>query len=578
MCTPKVAIAQFNPKPGRLKENAARVVAWIRQAEECGAELVVFPEDCISGYCIGDLQRNQNLVHSSHDVLMRDVLPHVGQIAAVVGLTSPGESGGGDQTPWARNSFVVMREGRLLQIGAKTLLVNDGVLDDARYFQPQLPGDVAPVRLPGPTITSVGVLVCQDMWDDDSLIKPASILAGKGAELLVVINSSPFHVGKVQERMDVARRRVVETGLPLLYVNTVGAQDNGKNVILFDGASFMLGADGRTVALCPGFEEGLYFPETRPEVAVADRIAQLAQALEFGIQQFFGRTGHRGAVIGLSGGIDSALNAAFLVKALGPENLLCVNMPTRFSSQITRDNAAQQATRLGVEYVVSPIEEVVALKRRLFEQQAGKQMGGLTFENVQARERGNVLMTWAQERNRLVVGNGNKTEFQRGYATLYGDLIGAVMTLGDIPKTDVYRLAQWVNGQWGGWIPQSAIDVAPSAELSDSQDVNQGLGDPFDYDVEAPMGVEIIEYGRTPEGLRRLFELGQLNQALWQPVRGSVPVYQKLTPPEFEEYARNVQQAIEASVFKRVQSPPILKLSRRAFGFDLRESLFARSF
>lgn len=572
-----VAIAQFNPRPGRLEENAARMVAWIREAEQQGAELVVFPEDCISGYCIGDLQRNRSLVHSSFDVLMREVLPQVGRISAVVGLTAPGEEDEGQAQPvWARNSFVVMREGRILHSGAKTLLVNEGVLDDARYFRPQHASEVVPVLLPGPEITSVGVLVCQDMWDDDSLVKPASILASKGAQLLVVINSSPFHVGKVQERLEVAQRRVAETGLPLVYVNTVGAQDNGKNIILFDGASFMLDSDGSLVAHCPGFEEGLYFPEVPTTLPPVDRVGQLAHALEFGIRQFFGRTGHTGAVIGLSGGVDSALNAAFLAKALGPENLLCLNMPTRFSSLLTQDNAATQAKRLGVEYVVSPIQEVVELKRRLYEQHSGRTMNGLTFENVQARERGNVLMTWAQERGRLVVGNGNKTEFQRGYATLYGDLIGAVMTLGDISKADVYRLANWANEAWDGVIPQGVIDVAPSAELSEAQDVNQGLGDPFDYDVEAPMGVEIIENGRSPEELRRLFEENRLDPLLWSPVRSSSPVYQKMNGSEFEQYAWRVLRAIEATVFKRVQSPPILKLSRRAFGFDLRESLFAR--
>jgi len=568
----KVAVAQFNPRPGRLGENAERVLEWIGRAEAAGAELVVFPEDCISGYCIGDHQRNPAIVESSYGVLMRDVVPRVGNIVAVVGLVAPAA---GAVQPGARNTYVVMSGGRVLRVGAKTLLVNEGVLEDSRYFTAQEPRDVVPVELPGGA-GRVGVLVCQDMWDDDSLVKPSRMLAGAGAELLVVINSSPFHVGKFDERLEVARRRVKETGCPLLYVNTVGAQDNGKNVILFDGASFYLDAAGQCGMRCPAFEEGLFYLGEGPMSGGMAPLDELAAGLEFGIRQFFARTGQTGAVVGLSGGIDSALNTAFLVRALGPESVLCINMPSMFSSATTRGLAARMAEGLGCEYVVSPIEEVVRLKKRVYEEASGVAMGGLTFENVQARERGNVLMTWAQERGRLVVGNGNKTEFQRGYATLYGDLIGAVMTIGDISKSDVYRLAGWVNDRWGEVIPRGIIDITPSAELSDAQDVNLGLGDPFDYDVESPMGVELIEFGRTPEELRNLFGLRKLNASRWGPVRGSKSVYDKMTAGEFEAYAVELLRAIERSVFKRVQSPPVLKLSRRAFGFDLRESLFSR--
>ncbi len=282
------------------------------------------------------------------------------------------------------------------------------------------------------------------------------------------------------------------------------------------------------------------------------------------------------AVIGLSGGIDSSVSAALLVATLGRDKVLGINMPSRFSSQVTRDNAAELARRLGMEYVVHPIEAVVRQKREEYEQLAGRTMETLTFENIQARERGNILMTYAQERGGLVIGNGNKTEFQRGYATLYGDIVGAVMPLGDLAKTDVYRLADAINRRLGDPIPEPVITIPPSAELSEEQDVTRGRGDPFDYDVEGPMGQEIIEMERTPAELRERFEQRRLDPEVWEPVRSDRSVYDKLTPDRFEALAWEVFRSIERTVFKRIQSPPVLKLSRKAFGFDLREAGFAR--
>ena len=306
------------------------------------------------------------------------------------------------------------------------------------------------------------------------------------------------------------------------------------------------------------------------------RTEELYRALVFAIGGFFSRSNCPGAVIGLSGGIDSALNAFLLVQALGKDNVVGVNMPSRFSSETTRDNAAELARRLGIEYLVHPIEEVVAKKRQDYEAVTAEKLEKLTYENMQARERGNILMTYAQQRGFFVVGNGNKTEFQRGYATLYGDIIGALMPLGDVAKTQVYRLAEWINDNFDGPIPTPVITIPPSAELSDDQDIDEGLGDPFDYDVEAPLGVEIIEYERTPSELADLFRQRKLDPELWEPVRSNTHVYDKMTADEFEKLAWEVFRAIEATVFKRVQSPPIVKISRKAFGFDLRESMFVK--
>jgi len=347
---------------------------------------------------------------------------------------------------------------------------------------------------------------------------------------------------------------------------------------VLDGGSFVLDEKGSAIARMPQFEEGLFHLQSaRGTVSAAvGRTEELYRALVFSIGGFFSRCNCKGAVIGLSGGIDSALNAFLLVQALGKENVVGVNMPSRFSSETTRDNAAELARRLGIEYLVHPIEEVVNRKRQDYEAVTAEKVEKLTYENMQARERGNILMTYAQQRSFFVVGNGNKTEFQRGYATLYGDIVGALMPLGDVAKTDVYRLAEWINATFDEPIPTPIITIPPSAELSDDQDIDQGLGDPFDYDVEAPLGVEIVEFERTPSELADLFRQRKLDPEIWEPVRSDTLVYDKMNADEFERLAWEVFRAIEATVFKRVQSPPIIKVSRKAFGFDLRESMFVR--
>ncbi len=576
----QITIAQFDPAPGDIDGNTSQILALMAAAQQQGAQLVVFPEECISGYCVGDLNRNEMLVRESLAALEQRIAPAAGATAAVIGLIAPlTDKNLNDGAPGACNGFAVVQHGRVVGRGSKSLLVDDGVFYDSRYFLPAAVPDIRPVTIQTATGTlSLGIMVCHDMWDDFSGHKPSTILAGQGAQVLVVINSSPYHARRLEGRLATARARVAETGLPLVYANACSVQDNGKNVILFDGGSFILDGLGDARLLAPQFVPGLFQagPEVVPDSPRKSRSDELLDALIFGLGGFFRRTGVDNAVIGLSGGIDSSVSAALLVQTLGPNKVLGINMPTRFSSRTTRDNAEELARRLGIEYVVHPIEETVRQKQESYLAVTGQSMATLTFENVQARERGNVLMTYAQERGGLVVGNGNKTEFQRGYATMYGDILGALMPLGDLAKTDVYRVANAINERCGDPIPEGVFSIPPSAELSAEQDIDKGQGDPFDYDVEGPMGQELIENERTPATLRQLFAQRGLDPELWQPVRSPVTVYEKFTPVEFEELAWEVFRAIERTVFKRIQAPPVLKLSRKAFGFDLREAGFAR--
>lgn len=576
----RLCIAQFDPVPGDIEGNTARMVEWMGGAEHEGAGLVVFPEESVSGYCIGDQNRNPLLIRESLAAVTERLAPASGRCAAVVGFNGPVEGRRlCDGGMGAANRYAVLQGGRVIASGSKTLMANEGVLDDDRYFIPGDPADIRPVTIEtAKGKVRLGVLVCQDMWDDYYGFKPAHLLQERGAQALVVLNASPFYAGRLTTRRRLAAQRCRETGLPLAYVNTVGVQDNGKNVILLDGGSFVTDGSGRVTAQYPMFEEGRFF-YTGPQSPVPgepDRLDELYRGLVFGIRGFFARSGQTGAVIGLSGGIDSALSAVLLVQALGPQYVLGINMPSQFSSRTTRDNARELARRLGIEYLVHPIEDVVQHKIRDMEKVTGASPATITRENIQARERGNILMSHAQERGRFVIGNGNKTEFQRGYATLYGDIIGALMPLGDVAKTDVYRLARHVNGLHGDPIPESIIAIPPSAELSAEQDINKGQGDPFDYDVEGPLGQELVEFERTPAQLRGLFESRKLDPELWAPLRSPVEVYDKMDADAFEQMAWEVFRAIESTVFKRIQAPPIIKISRRSFGFDFRESTFAR--
>jgi len=573
----RIFACPFMPRLGAVEENARRLAGRIAEARERGCDLAVFPETALTGYCLGDVHLDPDLLHRQERVLAELLAPAADGIAVVLGATFAGQEGA---AVLRHNGAVVLAGGRELHRARKVLLANEGVLEDSRYFDSGSLDDVVPVDVPlsGGRSLRLGVLVCQDLWDDGEPLHPARRLAGLGAELLCVINASPFHLEKPPLRRAVAAGRVAETGLPLVYVNATSLEDVGKNLVLFDGDCFALTArgllEGEPWSLEPSvWEVPLEAPRGPFEAPAVRPAARLAWALTFGIREFFDRTRPGApAVIGLSGGIDSAVDAALVAGALGADRLVCVNLPTRFNSPVTRGLAARIAGALGARYLVHPIGDVVDAHAGRFAGLLGHPPATLTLENLQARERGNVLMAWAQELGGLVVGNGNKTEFQRGYATLYGDLIGALMPLGDVHKLLVYALGRELDPHQE-ILPQEIYDLIPSAELSENQNILEGKGDPFDYHVEAPLGVELVERRRAPAELRALFEARALDPALWIPDARGLSVYDKMTADAFEAAAREVRTAIARSFFKRVQSPPNIVISPRAFGLDLHETL-----
>jgi len=575
----RIFACPFTPHLTDVEGNARHMVEHLERARRDGCDLAVFPETALTGYCLGDAHTDPDLLRRQERALAELLAPACFGITAVIGTTSSPPVSDGTSVV-RHNGAVVISDGRVVHRATKVLLANEGVLEDSRYFDAGDPDRISPVEIPlsGGRTLRLGVLICQDLWDDQEAVHPARRLAEAGAELLCVINASPFHLKKRTLRLSVAMARVAECGVPLVYVNATSLEDVGKNLVLFDGHCFALSAaglwetrswEGRGVVwdvpLLP-VRGPFAIPEPRPE-------AQLAEALIFGIREFFRKSrGFGHAVIGLSGGIDSAVDALLVSRALGADQLTCVNLPTRFNSSLTRDLACRIAAALGARYLVHPIEDVVSTHATRFTQSLGRPPRTLTLENIQARERGNVLMAYAQELGAMVVGNGNKTEFQRGYATLYGDLIGAIMPLGDVHKLLVYALGRELDPD-GEVLPPEIYQLIPSAELSENQNVLEGRGDPFDYFVEAPLGVELIENRRSPATLREAFSARTLDTALWIPDGQGKTVYDKMTAEAFEAAAREVRAAITRSFFKRVQSPPNIVVSPRAFGLDLHETL-----
>ncbi len=575
MTVVRIAAFSFAPEATRVEENARRIADAVMQARQEGCDIALFPETALIGYCLGDRHADPELLQRQEEALSRVIAPACVGITAILGVTYM-ENG------FRRNGAAVVSDGRVRR-QPKVLLADEGVLEDSRHFEPGSPEDLVPVRISlrdGRTL-ALGVMICQDMWDDRESVHPARELVARGAQLLCVINASPFHWKKRRLRVETAARRVAECGVPLVYVNIGGLEDVGKNLVLFDGHCFALSSRGLQEAAAweggknlfdvPLEPPGMAFSPPAPQAA-----ALVADALVFGIREFFRKSAvFETAVIGLSGGIDSAVDALLVARALGPEKLVCINMPTRFNSGITRDLAGRVAAGLGARFLVHPIQKAVDAHTEDFAHSLGRPVKTLTLENIQARERGNVLMAYAQEFAGMVVGNGNKTEFQRGYATLYGDLVGALMPIGDVHKLLVYAIGRHLDPHHEV-LPKEIYTLVPSAELSEQQDVTAGKGDPFDYFIEAPMGVELVENGKNPATLRMEFESRRLDPELWVPDHRRRTVYEKMDPEGFERYAEEVRSAISRSFFKRIQSPPILVVSPRAFGLDLHETLFGR--
>jgi len=549
--TLKVALAQLDLLVGDVQGNLARVLAEGRRAAALGADLVLFPELTLSGYPPEDLLFHRGLraqVEAAVAALAAEVSGSSQLPAVVVGYP---EYVGTASAPQIYNSAVLLRPHGPAVNHRKTCLPNYRVFDEKRYFSAGTGATV--FEFNG---LRVGLLICEDIWESE----PARAARDAGAELLLVINASPYEQRKQRERERVLRLRVREVGLPLAYLNLVGGQDE----LVFDGRSVVLSGEGELVLRANAFEESLccveFYRDERQRVSVRalgePHIAtelepeeSVYRALVLGVRDYVNKHQFPGVVMGLSGGIDSALTLAIAVDALGPERVQVVMMPSRYTSQMSRDDAQQQAHTLGVAYSVITIEGMFAATLAALEEQFAGRKPDTTEENIQARCRGVLLMAISNKTGRMLLTTGNKSEMAVGYATLYGDMNGGFAPIKDCSKLLVYRLARYRNrlgrerNEHDGaeLIPQRVIEREPTAELRPDQKDTDSL--PAYEVLDAILEAFIEDDLSVDEIVARGFDRAVVGRVL---------------------------DMVKRNEYKRRQAPPGIRVSRRAFGRDWR--------
>jgi NAD+ synthase (glutamine-hydrolysing) len=531
----KIALAQINPTVGDLRGNVELIAASARRALEAGARLVVFPELALCGYPPEDLLLNPHFVRECREALAEAARRCAG-LDALVGFPEAAADR-------VHNAAALLRDGGAAAIARKTELPNYGVFDEHRYFAPGA-GALA-VEVGG---ASLLVTICEDIWVAGGTIERQA--RQRRHDLVVNLSASPFHAGKLTERHAVAARFARAAMAPVCYLNLVGGQDE----LVFDGGSFVVDAGGAIategarfaeelllVEFAPG-PDGQLAPTARGAPTPHDRLGEIHAALVLGTRDYLRKNQFAKALVGLSGGIDSALTAAIAVEALGAERVVGVSMPSRFNSRETRADAARIAANLGIRFLEIPIQETYESYLRLLDAPFGGGEPGVAGENLQARVRGNILMALSNRFGWLVLTTGNKSETAVGYCTLYGDMAGGFAVIKDVPKTLVWELSADLNRRAGReLIPESTIGRVPSAELRENQ---------RDEDSLPPYPVLDAILAAYVEGLRSPQEIAALG----------------FDPRTVERVIRMV----DGAEYKRRQAPPGVKITPRAFGRDRR--------
>jgi NAD+ synthase (glutamine-hydrolysing) len=548
----KVALAQINVTVGDLVGNVQRIVAASRAAHATGARLVLFPELSLCGYPPEDLLLRPAFMSACADALAdcARALADLDGLFVVLGHPHQfGERGDVRSKSVAvqqrYNAASVLGGGRVLATYCKRELPNYQVFDERRYFASGRDAGLPPLVFDVEG-TKVGVLICEDAWFDE----PAASAKAAGAQLLCVLNASPFHLGKVAEREQRMAERARSVGLPLLYAHLTGAQDE----VVFDGASFAVDATGRTVARAPMFEESTTLVEIGADGAVAGPVApvpsieaQAWAALVTGVRDYIGKNGFPGAIIGLSGGVDSALVLAIAVDALGADRVRAVMMPSPYTADISWIDARDMAQRLAVRYdEISIVPMFEAFKASLAQEFRGRPEDA-TEENIQARIRGTLLMALSNKFGSIVLTTGNKSEMATGYCTLYGDMAGGFAVIKDVAKTMVYRLANWKNAQGREVIPQRIITRPPSAELRPDQKDQDSLPP---YEV---LDAILERYMEDDESIEAIVAAGYAAADV-----------------------ERVTRLIKINEYKRRQAPIGIRITHRAFGRDWRYPITSR--
>jgi NAD+ synthase (glutamine-hydrolysing) len=535
----RLALCQVNPTVGALADNAALVEEWARRAAAEGADLIVFPEMVLTGYPIEDLALRPSFQQASLDALttLATALVDV-SVPVVVGYLDRADPDPAAPTALGRprggpvNAAAVIQGGRITHRYAKHHLPNYGVFDEFRYFVPGTTPTTFPLG-----DRRIALAICEDLWRDGG---PVQWARDASADLLVVINGSPYERNKDDVRLALCQRRAREAGCTLAYVNLVGAQDE----LVFDGDSLVVDAESRVLGRAPQFDEALLLVDVTaapaPTAVRLDDAAEVYAALTVGVRDYIRKNGFTSVLLGLSGGIDSALTAAIACDALGADHVFGISMPSAHSSEHSREDATDLARRTGLHLRTVPIESMVSAFAEHLD------TSGIAGENLQARVRGMILMTASNAEGHLVLATGNKSELSVGYSTMYGDAVGAFAPIKDVPKSLVWELARWRNAEAArhgdeGPIPERSITKPPSAELRPGQFDTDSLPEYNDLDavldlyVEQDLGVTAITAaGFAPDLVNRVVRL------------------------------------TDTAEYKRRQYPPGPKISGRAFGRDRR--------
>jgi NAD+ synthase (glutamine-hydrolysing) len=559
----RVALAQLNPTVGDLDGNLAKLADAYDRAEEAGCDIVAFPELSITGYPPEDLVMKPGFV-ADNEAALAKLAARTRHCTAVVGFV--------DEDRDLFNAAAVCAQGEVLGTYRKRLLPNYAVFDEARYFTAG--NETDPLELYVIGGVKVGISICEDIWSPDG---PLSVQADGGAELAININASPYHRGKAAYRERMLATRAADSHSALVYVNQVGGQDE----LVFDGCSLVFDAEGALIARGPQFREDLMIvdvpvpavyrqrlldPRGRisqvslPQIvvteapvaheAVADnpiveslpRDEELYDALVLGTRDYCAKNGFTDVVIGLSGGIDSTIVAVIAVDALGADHVHGVSMPSRYSSDHSKSDAAKLAENLGLDYRTIPIEPAFSAYLEMLEPSFAGRPPGLTQENIQSRCRGQLLMALSNEFGWMVLTTGNKSEMAVGYFTIYGDSVGGYAVIKDVLKTEVYALCRYVNERAGReLIPEDVITKPPSAELRPDQRDDQSLPP---YDVLDPILEAYVEDDRTAG---EIVELGH-----------------------DEAIVRRITRLVDIAEYKRRQCPPGVRVTTKAFGRDRR--------
>ena len=543
----RTALAQINTTIGDFSGNAEKIVNFSRRARESGAELVIFPELSICGYPPRDLVENPAFVARNQETAER-IAQETRGIGVICGMVTPAHQDTGKSV---MNSAVYLSDGRIQFVQSKMLLPTYDVFDESRNFAPAAKQDLISVG-----DRRVALTICEDAWNDKSFwnrrlypVDPVEELVGAGGELLLNISASPFYVGKQDLRRKMLSALALRHQKTVIMVNQVGGNDS----LVFDGSSMAISAEGEVRAQARCFEEDLICFDTETQRGDMNACARGAEAdayaaLVLGTRDYVRKCGFNRAIIGLSGGIDSALTACIAADALGPQNVIGVGMPGPYSSRGSIDDARALAENLGIRFELIRITDVFETFTRALKPVFAGREEDVTEENIQARIRGVLLMAMSNKFAGLVLSTGNKSELAVGYCTLYGDMVGGLAVISDVPKTMVYRLADYVNSR-KAVIPRETIDKPPSAELRPDQKDSDTLPD---YAVLDAMLEDYIEENKTPEQIAadRSLDIAMV---------------------------RKVIRMIERAEYKRQQAAPGLKISEKAFGVGRRFPIAARS-